>query len=312
MHFMMKMNSNLEEELFPIETISVLKELQGIIGDFIITGSISLRLHNVIKRKVNDIDLVIENVDFDKINDALNEHNKKKKDEWFCDSISLVLTSVYPHFHNKKHIIIVFQNTKFCVFEGKYNDFIELEVKGFPLKILHPRYSIDAKLNILKHLEKSDRSKNNLIAYEKHLKDIMYYNSKNMKTNLEKSVETLFSATIDELTSCFTEDKIINLDNLISRIKVEIDSNIIKNALSAFKSKTNISDVLFKVFYETSEWEDDGLFVITCNKDLLDDYDSDILLEAWDGLETKYTLVTLDDEGVHDRMTIDKNLIFTI
>jgi hypothetical protein len=150
---------------------------------FYITGSFSLILFGIIDRKVNDLDFALEKEDFLNLQYELTDISVRRYLADDVDSQTVLNITANP-------------NCKIDIFlKDNRTNWEYKEVFGVNFRVIHPFFSIQAKLDMLKYLllPTNYLSKDNKQKYlangtskekvEKHLGDIVSYKQWLIATN---------------------------------------------------------------------------------------------------------------------------------
>jgi hypothetical protein len=163
-----------------LDKLNALDRLNVILlGNFQLTGSISLFEHGIIKRQISDIDIVVDSLDRLKVT-----FDKKgcEFQEWFDYSEPLENPSLTLQRKGKVTNRISFKigEVNCCAFFGKKQEFKIFEyMLDRKFKVSHPIYAIQAKKKYVTDLFKMDTlDEFQLSRLKKHISDIQSFYEK--------------------------------------------------------------------------------------------------------------------------------------
>jgi hypothetical protein len=129
-----------------LKKLNALDKLNVILSSqFQLTGSISLFEYNIVKRKISDIDIVVNSLDKLKIAFDIKGYNFQ---EWFNYSDKLEDPSKSLHGKGKvtNRISFDIDGVKCCAFYSPHQEFKICEyMLGRKFKVSHPIYAIQVK-----------------------------------------------------------------------------------------------------------------------------------------------------------------------
>ena len=181
------MSTEQEIKLIGLDKFNVLDKVKTIIPDFQITGSISLLVHNIIDRPVEDIDLVIDNLHQ---LEAFKRINVNIEHSYDYDFEVPTITMYTPKQNNSPVLKEVklpnrafteIDGVKVCFFIRKDLKYINYEfTTGYRrFKITDPEYTIESKIKYIKKYNDLELNfplpEHSKKIREKHLKDVWAY-----------------------------------------------------------------------------------------------------------------------------------------
>ena len=161
--------------------LSTLEIIENIIGDFFITGSLALTYTNppIIKRKVGDLDLIVDNREaFVKIAKLYPVNLFFKYREIRKNPLNQTRVLQKALCENTKAIQFYIGEVKVDVFfmDNNFSFFTKKIFGDKAYKITSPEVSINAKQSFIDMYDKTGvNSQKQLDSYNKHLKDIKAY-----------------------------------------------------------------------------------------------------------------------------------------
>lgn len=147
--------------------LKVLKFIKSVTENFYITGSIALSLLGIIRRPINDVDVVIwDKEELKKIFEAFggefftNYNDEKETDFEDC---------------SPKHLRFKLYDVNVCVFFMQYERVQEVELDGERYNISDPKFIFSAKFNYVEDILRGQLTDQSLKRLLKNISDIRSY-----------------------------------------------------------------------------------------------------------------------------------------
>ena len=145
---------------------AIIKAIQDVTDEFYITGSIALSLLGIIRRPINDIDIVVSSKEvFNLLYETFGGVFYQNYNEEVCSTEDYI----------PKHLRFTIANIPVCVFFMQYESAQEVQVYGEKYFISDPEHIISAKFNYVNQIINDGVTEDSAKRLKKNIADIQDY-----------------------------------------------------------------------------------------------------------------------------------------